>query len=356
MDAIRALEEYQNFIEPQLAAFFAKAEPPSKAISSESLSAIKYLEEYTLRKAKRLRAALVYYTYLMMGGKQRKEAMRVSMFIEIIQSYLLMHDDVMDQDSLRRGGPTIHKIYEKVHKLKYSFGDPKHFGESMAINLGDIACHLACKLLADSKFDAVHKVRAMSKFHEQIVTVGFGQMLDVISSVKNDTSQEDVLRIHRYKTAAYTYETPISVGAILAGATDKHVKILNGYAVPAGIAFQIQDDILGMYGDESALGKSNISDLREGKHTLLITKAMEKANKKQVKVISQALGNPNITQQIADKVRQIIVETGSLDYSKQLAKEYVVKAQNALAAMPHWNGEGRKFLDGIAEYMIKREF
>jgi geranylgeranyl diphosphate synthase type I len=181
-------------------------------------------------------------------------------------------------------------------------------------------------------------------------------MLDVLSSVKSEISEEDVFEIHEHKTATYTYQTPISVGAILAGATDKDVKILDGYAIPGGIAFQIRDDILGMFGDEMTLGKATISDLREGKHTLLIIKALEKGNKAQTKVITQALGNPNVTQEMADKVREIIIETGSLEYSKKTGRKFVLKAKKALAKMPNWNGEGRKFLDGVADYMIERDF
>lgn len=356
MDVKKELADFQNKIEKLLEKFFKQALPRAKAISPESHAALNYLSEYTLRKAKRLRPALYYYTYLMMGGKDKTEALKSSIFIEIIQSYLLIHDDVMDEDTMRRGGPTVHKIYEKVHKLKYRMHDSAHFGESMAINLGDIACHLAMQVLTESKFKPKRVVRALDQFHKQIVTVGFGQMLDVLSSVKAEVTQEDVLKIHRFKTASYTYETPISVGAIMAGATDKDVQILKDYAIPAGIAFQIQDDILGMFGDEEALGKANISDLREGKHTLLIIKALERASRKQIHTITQALGNRNVNQEMADRVREIIIDTGSLDYSKELAVKFVLKAKKALAKMPNWNGEGRAFLDGVADYMINREY
>lgn len=126
----------------------------------------------------------MYYTYMMMGGTDPDEALHASLFTELIQSYLLIHDDVMDQDDKRRGGATIHKIYEDVHKKKYGMQDPAHFGESMAVNLGDIACHYACQILTDSDFAPELKVRALSQLHRQIVTVGFGQMLDIVSSVK----------------------------------------------------------------------------------------------------------------------------------------------------------------------------
>lgn len=356
MDAKQTLEQFRNKLEPLLDEYFDQVVPQAKNISPVAHSAVTYLKEYTLRKAKRLRAALMYYTYLMLRGKNSEEALRVSAFIEIIQSYLLIHDDVMDQDALRRGGATIHTIYADVHRQQYGMQDPVHFGESMAINLGDIACHLACDILTDSDFDAPLKVKALSKLHKQIVTVGYGQMLDVVGSVRKSVSEEDVFLVHEFKTATYTYETPISVGAILAGATDEDVKVLTDYAIPAGIAFQIQDDILGMFGDEEKLGKANTSDLREGKHTLLIIKALENGTPKQVKTITQALGNHNITQKDADKVRQIIRDTGSLEYSQEQTRKFVAQAKAALATRPEWQGEGREFLDGVADYMINREY
>ncbi|MFQ5493146.1 MAG: polyprenyl synthetase family protein [Candidatus Dojkabacteria bacterium] len=356
MNAKQALIKYQKRVEPLLNDYFKSVKPRYKKVSPESLEAVEILEEYTLRRAKRLRAALMYYSYLMMGGKNKKAAMDASIFIEILHAYLLIHDDVMDQDVLRRGKPTAHKIYEGIHKERYGLQDPVHFGESMAINLGDVACHISLKLLVDSDFEAENKIRALSKLHGQITTVGLGQMLDVIGSVRNEIKEKDVFQTHEYKTATYTYETPIAVGAILAGASDRNVKTLSKYSIPAGIAFQIQDDILGMYGDEDKLGKANTSDLREGKHTLLIIKALEKASKKDGAAITRALGNSNLTDRMAERVREIIRKTGSLGYSKKTAKKFVYKAKDALEAMPDWDGEGREFLEGVADYMINREF
>lgn len=356
MDAKQELGKYQKKIEPELRKVFKTYKAEAKKVTPESLAAVEHLEEYTMRRAKRLRAALFYYSYKMLGGKDVTEAFKTSVFMELVQSYLLIHDDVMDQDQLRRGKPTMHKIYEDIHRKDYGIQDPKHFGESMAINIGDIACHIAFDILTKSKFPDKNKIRALERAHRQVRITGFGQMLDILTTVKNTVYPEDVYQVHEYKTATYTYETPISVGAILAGATDKDIRILSKYAIPAGIAFQIQDDILGMFGDEDKLGKPNISDLREGKQTLLIVKAQEWADRKDLKYISQALGNPNVTDEQADQVRRVIRECGSLEYSKQIAVKYVKQAKRALARMKHWNGEGRAFLDGIADYMINREF
>lgn len=356
MDAKQTLTEYAAKVEAELDRYFASLIPQTHKVAPEAVDALLILREYTLRKAKRLRAALIYYTYRMMGGRNLDEALRVSMFIELIQSYLLIHDDVMDQDELRRGKPTVHTIYKNIHRQRKYRQDSLHFGESQAINLGDVSCHLALDILTESDFPDKNKIKALSQLNKQITTVGYGQMLDVFGSVQSRTTEEDVMRIHHYKTATYTYETPMTVAALLAGADDKDLKILSDFAIPAGIAFQIQDDILGMFGDEDKLGKANDSDLREGKHTLLIIKAIEKAKNVEKQVIKAALGNPNLTEEMADAVREVIISTGSLDYSKELAIKLVKKAKAALAKMPDWNGEGRAFLDGIADYMINREF
>lgn len=355
MDAKAKLKEFAARVEGELQKYFTSLTPEAARLAPEAAEALSHLQEYTLRKAKRLRAALFYYTYLMLGGKDEAEALRASMFIELIQSYLLIHDDVMDQDELRRGKPTVHTIYKNLHQQRNYSLDPLHFGESQAINVGDIACHLALDVLATANFPSEHKVNALHRLNKQIVTVGFGQMLDVFGSVQENVLETDVLRIHNYKTAVYTYETPLTVAALLMGANDKDNLVLSGYSIPAGIAFQIQDDILGMFGDEEKQGKANDGDLREGKHTLLIVKALEKATSSEAEAIHTALGNADLTQQMADNVREIVTKTGSLDYSKQLAIRLVKDAKAALAARPEWQGPGREFLDGIADYMINRD-
>ncbi len=356
MEAKQTLAEYAAKVEVEITKYFDSLIPETQRIAPEALEALLILKEYTLRKAKRLRAALVYYTYRMFGGQDLDEALKTSVFVELIQSFLLIHDDVMDQDLLRRGKPTVHTIYKEMHKDKKYRQDSLHFGESEAINLGDVASYLALDILANAKFDAENKVKAMAKLSKQICSVGYGQILDVFGAVQENISESDVMRIHHFKTAKYTYETPMFVGALLAGATDRDTFILSDYAIPAGIAFQIQDDILGMFGDEDKQGKASDGDLREGKHTLLIVKALQKATEAEIEVINSALGNPDLTDDMANAVRDIITKTGSLDYSKQLAVRYVKQAKAALATMPNWNGEGRAFLDGIADYMINREF
>jgi len=158
------------------------------------------------------------------------------------------------------------------------------------------------------------------------------------------------------KTAIYTYENPLHIGAILAGTNKDKLELLSKYALPGGIAFQLQDDILGLFGTPEETGKPNFSDLRQGKMSLLILKALEEASIDQKRVIAKAWGNDKVSKNQAEAVRKIVVETGSLDYSRRIAIKWARKAQLAIPEMVKrgWNKNSINYLDGIAQYMVER--
>lgn len=322
---------------------------------------------------KRLRGAFVYYSYMMHGGKDFKEIMKCAGFIELIHNYILVIDDIQDRADLRHGKMTLHKRYDEYYKQiilpirkrklrrhldDYEYeGDPEHFGVSMALNGMLMLSHYGQLLFLKTRFDHRLKTRALEKLNRCIIDTAYGQTVDIYGEKVGDVDEEYVLNVHKYKTGKYTYENPLHIGAILAGASDEDLKALSEYAIPGGIAFQIQDDILGMFGDEEKMGKSAESDLKEGKWTLLIVKALENANQRQKRILLKALGNKNLTKEDHEAVKKIIIETGSLQYSKDLALKYVMKAKKALQKnkKPYWNQEGVDFLEGVAEYMINRE-
>lgn len=307
---------------------------------------------------KRLRGAFVYYGYLMHGGQDLDEIMKIAAAIELNHTYLLIHDDIMDKADFRRGAPTIHKTYRNnfVH-MTGQRKDSLHFGESIALCAGDIVSHIAGMVIAKSNFDPEKKIKALEKFHRLITDTGYGQVLDVFLELNEAANDEDVIRVHHYKTGEYTYQNPLQIGAILAGANQEQLDALREYAIPGGIAFQIQDDILGMYGDEGKLGKPATSDLKEGKMTLLIINALENANAQERIILENALGNPTITLDTLEEVRNIIKSTGSLQYSKDVALKYVKQAKENLLnnQSKKWVKEGLDFLVGIADYMIERD-
>jgi len=355
MEAKTALLEYKDIIEVEIKKFFKEKLAEASSLSPYARIITKSLFVFTNRGGKRLRSALLYHTYRMFKKNNQKDIIKAGVAIELIHSYLLIHDDIIDEDKLRRGGHTIPYEYELFHSNRFHKRDSRHFGESMAICIGDLSSHYSLELLSSLRFPEKYKNEALELVNKQIADVIFGEALDVLLEVRDDVKQKDIILVHRLKTARYTFETPMYVGAILAGVNDKVLGRISKYAIPAGIAFQIQDDILGMFGDETKMGKPSYSDLQEGKQTLLILKAIERGTSKEVKVIIEALGNKNLTKKQHEDVKEIIDRTGSLDYSRSLAKRYVNKSKKALIELKPYS-KRLEFFEAIADYMVKREF
>ncbi len=309
------------------------------------------------RGGKRLRGALLYYSYLMFGGRDMDKILKAAAFIELIHIYILIMDDVIDQDNVRHSVPTVHKVFNDYHLKNFKLKDSYHFGESIAICAGITLNHVAENILFNAGFDPKLVIKALKSFNKGLAYTGFGEALDIVAEVKDSITERDAIQINLLKTAKYTYENPLHIGAILAGAKVKDLEALSEYAIPAGIAFQIQDDILGMFGDAKKLGKPEDSDLKEGKRNVLIIGTLRMANATQRKRFLELLGNPNISKSELEEARTIIKDCGAFDYAKEKAKAYVRKAQATISTNhSHWETEGREFIEGIADYMINREF
>ena len=345
MNLTKSLTQYKQIIDKELELFLDKKLKQAENISPEIEQAIKLLKEYTLRGGKRIRAALIYHSYKCFSNKNIKQVIKASAAIELLQSYLLIHDDIMDRDDLRRNGPTIHKSYKKYKD--------EHFSNSMAILIGDLAESFANQILNNIKIKPKYKNKALKKLNQTSNLVIYGQILDLFSEKSKDFKEVDLLRIHRYKTATYTIEAPLHIGALLANAKPKHLKTLSNYAIPLGIAFQLKDDILGMFGKQKKVGKPIYSDLKEGKKTLLIIKALEKANPKQKSIIKKALGNQNLKKSLFNQVKTIITLTGSLKYSEDLIQILTNKAINEIK---YSKLKQKQFLIELAEFIKNREY
>jgi len=236
MDSLffKNLIDYQKKINRELRLFFnAKISQTKRSFLKNTLLVLK---EFSLRPAKRLRAILVNYGYFLAGGKNQKNILKTSIFFELIHNYLLIHDDIMDQDKIRRGGPTVHCSYR----------GSKHYGQSMALALGDMANALAHEILASSVFPDNYKIKAVAKLNQVLYSTGYGQMLEFWlkkSGVHRKINKKDILEIYRNKTALYTFVSPMQIGAMLAGASQEFLKKIEKFALPLGIAFQIKDDI-----------------------------------------------------------------------------------------------------------------
>jgi geranylgeranyl diphosphate synthase, type I len=354
VDAKKELQKYKAAVDRELVEYFAKKLREMQTMGISAKDVVKSIRDLTLAGGKRLRAAFVRAGYVGAGGREIEKIVEASMSIELTNIFLLIHDDIIDRDGVRHGVETIHKKYEKLARRIYPKLDPVHFGDSLAIVAGDMAAAFGNDILFNSRFAPEKIQKALVKLQEIVVNTVSGEILDVMLEAKGSASEKEILEVHRNKTAKYTVEGPLHLGALLAGAGQRELEILSAYAVPVGIAFQIQDDILGAFGDEKKLGKPVCSDLREGKQTLLVAKALEFGTAAEKRVIKNLLGKKDANQKEVETFREIVVSTGSLKYSQDLAKRYVAEGK-AVIEKSNFDSKTEEFLVGIADYIVNRE-
>jgi geranylgeranyl diphosphate synthase, type I len=354
MDAKKELLDYKKKVDQRLAAYFEKRIKEAKEIDALAVQAAKNIRDLTLAGGKRLRAAFMYWGYKASGGRDDDKIIEASMSIELTNIFLLIHDDIIDRDDFRHGVETMHKRYEKLARRFYRKTDPVHFGDSMALVIGDMAAAAGNEIIFNSRFPAERILKALDKLQDIVaVTVG-GELMDVVLEARRRATEKEILKVHENKTAKYTVEGPLHLGALLAGADKKTLDLFSAYAVPVGIGFQIQDDILGVFGNEKKLGKPVGSDLRKGVQTLLITKALENGNGQQRKWIQKMMGNQNAGDREVEEFKKIVVDTGSLEYSKDFSRKLIKQGKDVIEKSDI-SKKAKDFLSGIADYLMNRE-
>lgn len=355
MEALELLKKYKKTVDPCLKKYFEHRVKQAGKIDPLAKEAVKIIADFTLSGGKRIRPALVYYGYLAMGGKPGIEIIEASMGIELTHSFLLIHDDIIDRDETRHGTVTVHEQYKKIGKKIAPKKDSVHFGTAMAMVAGDMAAAMANEIIFNAKFPPEIIIKALDKLQDIVYVTIPGEMLDVVLEMKGSASEEEILRMYEGKTSRYTFEGPLHLGALFFGAGASELKHFSDYAIPLGKAFQIQDDILGVFGDEKKIGKPVGSDIIEGKQTILISKVLEKGNREQKNIIKKYLGKKDLSENELETFRRAIRESGSLEYSRDLSEKLVNESLRALDKIEFKNEEARIFLEGIARYIIERE-
>lgn len=336
MDFKNYLQDAALEINQEIARFFKIWMEEVEKISPTLLSLAQVLHEHC-EGGKRLRGALVKLGFELSGAKISKEILKVAAAVEIFQTAILAHDDIIDKSPIRRGRPTIYKQLG---------GD--HYGISQTIALADIGFFLAVRLISESNFPPDEKNQAISAFAQTVINTGLGEMLDI------EGVGEDVITIHLLKTSYYTIIDPLQLGIILAGnPTSSRLRGVKEFGENLGLAFQIQDDILGMFGDEKVLGKSVPSDLEEHKNTLLITQALKKANPEQKKILSKYYGK-KVSPKGLEEVKKVFLDTGSLDYSQKLSRKLVEKGKKFIPKITS-DPKYQKLLEELADFVIERK-
>lgn len=289
---------------------------------------------------KRLRPYLVFKSCELMGG-DLELALPYAAAVEMFHTFTLVHDDIMDNDDLRRGSPTVHTKW----------------GIPLAIVSGDLLfAKVYSAMLEPGNSGKLSKERVVScieSLTNAAIILSEGQALDTLQSNVGDVSEEDYIYMVGGKTSAL-FRTCAEVGCIVGGGSAEEVSRLGSFAWDAGIAFQIVDDILGVTADDATLGKPVGSDVREGKKTLITIKALEDASHEERETIEKALGVQNASTSDIDEAMKVLASTGAIAYAEKVAAEYTENAMSAIAAFP--DSEAKRDLLELLEYFTKRSY
>jgi geranylgeranyl diphosphate synthase, type I len=304
---------------------------------------------------KRLRAVLVMMWYEMVTGHHNHDLLPVALAYELFQTGILAHDDIIDLSDLRRGKPTLHKAIEaRWAQELWLWSKSWHYGISQSICLADIGMFLANKMIVDSKLSAEIKILASQSFLQSCIDTGLGEILDVEieNSDHNTITESDIISMYRSKTAHYTITWPLLLGAICAGADEETCKGISIFGDNLGIAFQIKDDEIGIYQDESVSGKSATSDIVEGKYTVLYHHALQHGTDEQVTQLMSLYGH-EVGIQEHQIIKDLFEQIGSKWYCEEQIASYV---EAALEYIPYLTPHPayREYLNQLASFMINR--
>jgi geranylgeranyl diphosphate synthase, type I len=339
------LAGYAALAEPRIAAFLDARCAEVARLPVDLRAPFAVLREYVLRGGKRLRGALVVLGCEAAGG-DRAWALDASIGMELLHAYLLVHDDFMDRDEMRRGGPTVHAALERATASP-------HVAASLAVLLGSLCEAWALDLVLGAPVPPERVTAAAKLLAHALREVTVGQMQDVAAPLGRELSASDVLAVQRMKTGSYSFELPLRLGAVLAGAGEPVLDALERFARPLGQAFQIADDLLGTFGSPEVTGKANASDLREGKRTLLVARAFEAAEPRDAAILNAGLGKRDLADAEAEKMRDVLVRSGAVESCRRDAERLRAEAVQALEGAP-LPASFAQVLREIANYTVRR--
>ncbi|WP_274563343.1 polyprenyl synthetase family protein [Streptomyces spiramyceticus] len=265
------------------------------------------------------------------GCRVPAAVLRVAASLELFHAFALIHDDVMDDSDLRLGHPTVHRAMAKRHERP---GDSRadRIGVGAAILAGDLALAWSDELLHTAGLHSGQLAAVLPLVDMMRKEIVYGQYLDLTSTLRGTGDVDTALAVARYKTAKYTFERPLHLGAALADAPKDLRAALSAYALPAGEAFQLRDDLLGVFGDPAETGKPVLDDLRQGKPTVLVAVAYERATPRQRGILDRLVGSADLDENNAPQVRRILVDVGAVDTVKSMIRARYRQAIAALGA------------------------
>ena len=318
----------KNKIEKELRAYIGSI---NKLYSLNNLSPVLFesIKEFICRDGKRIRPILFCIGYLGFSKKAPPGLYRSALSLELLHDFMLVHDDIIDKSNKRRGKPAMHVLLSNSlsqnKKVKFN-------GEDLAIVVGDVMYAMALDAFLAIREKMPRKEEALKKLFLAALYTGSGEFIELLLGIKpiEKVTQKDIYKIYDYKTANYTFASPLTMGAVLAGAKPHQIEKLHSYGMLLGRAFQIKDDIIGTFGAVKEIGKSNLTDIKEAKKTLLVWYAFNHANKIDRLMIKRIMENKVTQDTELIKMRSIITDTGALAYAQGQIKYLYAQALNQI--------------------------
>ncbi|MBM3674384.1 MAG: polyprenyl synthetase family protein [Actinobacteria bacterium] len=318
-----------------------------RRVEASLVEPIDALRRLVLAGGKRLRPAFCHCAYVGAGGTQRDDVVDAGAALELLHTFALVHDDVMDGSDRRRSQPAVHRAYIETHGASGWRGEGRRFGEGAAIIIGDFAFVYADQLMAQ----APPVARAV--FDDLRLELCVGQYLDLLGTATGGRSAAQAHTIEVYKSGKYTVERPLHLGAALAGRLDDLAAPLSAFGLPLGEAFQMRDDLLGVFGDEQVTGKPVGDDLREGKLTPLVAEAAARADGSGLALLER-LGSSDLSAAEIESLRDLLVTTGAVAHVESEIERLVAESLAALDRAPI-APEAREALADLGTFVAWRD-
>jgi geranylgeranyl diphosphate synthase type I len=330
--------ELAQRVETVLTQYIDERTTAAEDVEVHFASALESLSGFVLSGGKRIRPAFAWWGWVGAGGDpdsaEATAVLSAVSALELIQTSALVHDDLIDASAVRRGSPTVHTAFADEHRAREWHGDAERFGLAAAVLLGDVALAWADDMLYSAGLPADVLRRAAPAWQAMRTEMLAGQYLDVLTQVRGDESVSAAVRIDQLKTAAYTVERPLHFGAELAGAGSAVIDAYREFGANLGVAFQLRDDLLGVFGDPEVTGKPAGDDLREGKRTLLVALGIEAATtagrEDAAQTLRAAIGNPDLTAADVTATGELLADLGAVDAVEGRIEKLTAAAMEAL--------------------------
>jgi len=334
LQPLEQLKSLREQIEAELQDFLTTQSNYFTSIAPELKPTAGSLSDFVINGGKRFRPLFATVGAMGAGSDLSQSEIRAFASLELLQACALIHDDLMDASDTRRGEPAIHKLFESIHIAENYQGKATQFGLSASVLIGDLALIWSDQMLNSSGIKSESLLSALAVHDEMRVELIAGQYLDVFEQARGTQSVAQALNIARYKSAKYTIERPLHLGAAIAiPDAEKRAKIISIYSefgLPLGEAFQLRDDLLGVFGDPKVTGKPAGDDLREGKRTVLMAMTHDRISGAAEAEFMQEFGNHDISESAISRLQEIIAETGAAMHVEDLIEELTSTALEAL--------------------------